>query len=301
MLEGVRVIDCSRLLPGGYCTQRLHDLGAQVLKIMPPDGDPLRDLPGAAAYFRALDEGKQIIELDLKSVAGRERLSAEIASSDVLVEGFRPGVMERMGFGFERVRAINSRMVYCAITGYGSSGPGARRAGHDLNYLARSGALSLMPRAQGIPTIPGIQVADHAGGLQAAFLIVAALVARVRTGEGCRLEVSMTELMRTWTVLPRAAMRAGSAGLRLTGEVPCYQVYAVADGFLSVAALEPRFWRNFCRSIDRDDLSARQFDPSATATVQQLLHGRTRAEWMEAFGDQDVCVEPLRELPEAED
>jgi alpha-methylacyl-CoA racemase len=298
VLTGIRVLDLSLLLPGGYCTQRLRSLGAEVLKIEPPDGDPLRRLKDGEVYFRALHEGKELIALDLKRAAGKERLTQLIAGADVLVEGFRPGVMERLGFGFARIRAINPRIVYCAITGYGSTGSRALRAGHDLNYLARSGALSLMPRAQGLPMIPGVQIADHAGGLDAAFLIMAALVARARTGEGSRVEVSMTALMRSWTALPEAAGRAGTSGLPLTGELPCYRVYAVADGFLSVAALEPRFWQNFCRSIDCEDLIARQFDPSAVRTVQQHLLGRTRAAWMTAFGDQDVCVEPCLALGE---
>src|SRR5205807_3050579 len=133
-------------------------------------------------------------------------------------------------------------LIYCAITGYGSSGPMARRAGHDLNYLARSGALSLMPTHDGAPAIPGLQVADLAGGLQAAFLIAAALAGRVRTGRGSRVEVSMMDLIRSWTSLPRAARRSGAPGLPLSGEAPCYHVYQVADGYLSVAALEPDFW-----------------------------------------------------------
>ena len=178
----------------------------------------------------------------------------------------------------------------------------AGRAGHDLNYLARSGALSLMPLREGVPTIPGLQVADMAGGLQAAFLITAALVARARTGRGARVEVSMTELMRTWTALPRAARRAGLPGLPLTGEVPCYHVYAVADGFLTVAALEPDFWAAFCHAIDREELKDRQFDPAAIEPVQATLRPATRAEWAARFGDQDVCAEPALplEAPEAD-
>src|SRR6266576_5668813 len=175
----------------------------------------------------------------------------------------------------------------------------ASRAGHDLNYLARSGALSLMPLHDGVPTIPGLQVADMAGGLHAAFLIAGALVARARSGRGARLEVSMTELMRTWTLLPRAARRAGLPGLPLTGELPCYHVYAVADGFLTVAALEHAFWGEFCQTIDREDLKGRQFDPSAIDAVQTTLRQATRAEWAARFGNADVCVEPVLDLAES--
>src|SRR5438045_8025606 len=300
LLDGVRVLDLSRLLPGGYCTQLLQAQGAQVTKGEPPAGDPIRALPGGNAYFEALHRGKQLLALDLRTDTGRDALRRRVVDTDVLVEGFRPGVMERMELGYAALAAINPALVYCAITGYGSGGPLARRAGHDLNYLARSGALLLMPLRDGVPTIPGLQVADMAGGLQAAFLIAGALAARARTGRGARLEVSMTELMRTWTLLPRAARRAGLPGLPLTGEVPCYHVYAVADGFLTVAALEPDFWAAFCQAIDREDLKDRQFDPAAIDAVQATLGPATRAEWTARFGGKDVCVEPALRLEESE-
>lgn len=300
LLDGVRVLDISRLLPGGYCTQLLQAQGAQVTKIEPPAGDPIRALPGGAAYFEALHRGKQLFTLDLRTDAGRETLRRRVVDADVLVEGFRPGVMERMEVGYAALAAINPALVYCAITGYGSGGPLAGRAGHDLNYLARSGALALMPPHDGVPTIPGLQVADMAGGLEAAFSIAAALVARARTGRGSRVEVSMTDLMRSWTVLPRAARQAGVRGLPLSGELPCYHVYAVADGFLTVAALEADFWAGFCEAIERGDLRDRQFDPAAIEAVQARLRTATRAEWAARFGDQDVCVEPVFTLEESE-
>jgi alpha-methylacyl-CoA racemase len=244
-LDGVRVLDLSRLLPGGYCTQLLQAQGATVTKVEPKAGDPIRALPGGSAYFDALHHGKQVVTLDLRSPSGRQDFLARVVDSDVLVEGFRPGRMERLELGYASLAAINPALVYCAITGYGSNGPLAQRAGHDLNYLARSGALSLMPRHDGIPTVPGLQVADLAGGLEAAFLIAAALTSREKTGRGQRLEVSMTDLIRSWTALPRAVRRADLAGLPLTGELPCYHVYAVVDGFLTVAALEYTFWAEF--------------------------------------------------------
>jgi crotonobetainyl-CoA:carnitine CoA-transferase CaiB-like acyl-CoA transferase len=300
LLDGVGVLDLSRLLPGAYCTQLLQAQGAQVTKIEPPAGDPIRALPGGEAYFDALHRGKGLLTLDLRTEDGRDALRRRVVDADVLVEGFRPGVMERMQLGYAALAAINPALVYCAITGYGSGGPLAGRAGHDLNYLARSGALSLMPLRDGIPTIPGLQVADLAGGLEAAFSIAAALVARTRSGKGSRVEVSMTDLMRGWTALPRAARRAGLPGLPLTGELPCYHVYAVADGFLTVAALESDFWAAFCQAIDREDLKDRQFDPAAIEAVQATLRPATRAEWMARLADQDVCVEPALRLEESE-
>jgi alpha-methylacyl-CoA racemase len=300
-LDGVRVLDLSRLLPGGYCTQLLQAQGATIVKVESPSGDPIRRLPGGEAYFEALHHGKQLLTLDLRSEAGREAFLGRVVDADVLVEGFRPGRMERMELGYPALAAINPALVYCAITGYGSESPLARRAGHDLNYLALSGALSLMPRRDGAPTIPGLQVADLAGGLEAAFLIAAALMDRAKTGRGRRVEVSMTGLMRSWTALPRAAQRVGLSGLGLTGELPCYHVYAVADGFLTVAALESAFWGEFCHVIDREELSGRQFDPAAIEAVQATLSGATRAEWAARFGDKDVCVEPVLDLGESEE
>lgn len=300
LLRGVRVLDVSRLLPGGYCTQLLQEQGAHVIKVESPSGDPIRGLPGGEAFFDALHRDKELLRLDLRTEDGRRMFGQRVAEADVLVEGFRPGVMERFQLGYELLAAINPGLVYCAITGYGSAGKRADRAGHDLNYLAVSGALSLMPGLNGVPAIPGLQVADLAGGLQAAFLIAAALRERERSGRGARVEVSMADLMRSWTALPRAARRVGLDGLPLTGEVPCYHVYAVADGFLTVAALEADFWAEFCRAIDRDDLVGRQFDPAAIADVQSVLASRSRAAWMETFGTRDVCVEPVYTLEESE-
>jgi len=300
LLVGVRVLDLSRLLPGAYCTQLLQGQGAQVTKIESPAGDPIRGLPGGEAYFNALHRGQQVVTIDLRTESGHQALRRRILDADVLVEGFRPGVLDRIELGYAALSAINPALVYCAITGYGSSGPMARRAGHDLNYLARSGALSLMPQRDGAPTIPGLQVADLAGGLQAAFLVAAALARRAQAGRGSHVEVSMTDLMHSWTALPRAAAQAGLPGLPLTGDLPCYHVYSVRDGHLTVAALEPAFWQAFCRAIDRDDLVSRQFESSAVDDVQSVLAPATRDEWMARFGDRDVCVEPCLRLDETE-
>jgi len=300
LLDGVRVLDLSRLLPGGYCTLLLQAQGALVTKIEPPGGDPLRHVAGGAAYFEALHRNKQLRTVDLKNDAGRASLKELVATADVLVEGFRPGVMERIQLGYAVLSAINPGLVYCAITGYGARGPMANRAGHDLNYRARSGALSLMPNANGVPVIPGLQVADLAGGQQAAFLIAAALAGRATTGKGTRLEVSMTGLMHSWTLLPRAARAAGLPGLSLTGELPCYRVYRVADGLLTVAALESDFWREFCHAIERDDLIDRQFDPSAIPDVEATLRSRSQQDWIARFADRDVCVEPVLALDAAD-
>ncbi len=272
-----------------------------MLKVEPPGGDPLRRMAGGEVMFERLHHGKECVTLDWASEDDRARLWREIEAADVLVEGFRPGVMERAGFGYAVLAERNPRLIYCAITGYGAGGPLAARAGHDLNYLARSGVLSLMPRAaDGTPVIPGIQVADQAGGERAAFLIAAALAARAQRGQGTRLEISLTDVIRGWTDLHRAVGRAGATGLPLTGSAPCYHVYRAADGWLSVAALEPAFWRTFCQALGREDLAGRQFDGSAVADVQTVLVSRTRAAWIAMFDGKDICVEPCLDLDELE-
>lgn len=300
MLEGVHVLDLTQFLPGGYCSRLLADLGAEVTKVeVSTRGDPIRSFPGGEAYFEALHHGKRVVQVGLKTEAGREQLLRLVQTADVLLEGFRPGVMDRRRVGWDQLSAVNPRLVYCSITGYGSNGPLHARAGHDLNYLARSGVLSVMPRADGAPVIPGVQVADLGGGMMAAVAVLGALIDRQRSGKGRRLTVSMTDVAKTWLVLHRAAADAGFSMLNLVGDLPCYHVYRVADGFLTVGALEPPFWRNFCQAIGREDLVPRQADPSAVAEVAGVLAGKTRAEWMAFFGDRDVCVETCLDLSEA--
>lgn len=297
LLQGIRVLDLSTLLPGAYCTRLLLESGASVLKVEPPGGDPIRRLPQGDLYFQTLHSGKRFLTLDWRREPDRARLREEIAGSDVLLEGFRPGVMERAGFGAAALSRLNPRLVACSITGFGSSGSRASSAGHDLNYLALSGALALMPRTpDGTPLLPGLQIADYAGGLYAAFLIAAGLAGRGKDGPGCSLEVSMTDVLRGWTELARRARASGVPGLPLDGSAPCYRVYRVGGGYLAVAALEEKFWKNFCSAIDRPDLVKRQFDSSAVPEVEAVLAGRDRAAWVEHFNGRDACVEACVEL-----
>jgi crotonobetainyl-CoA:carnitine CoA-transferase CaiB-like acyl-CoA transferase len=300
LLEGVRVLDVTQFLPGGYCTRLLADLGADVTKVeVSSHGDPIRSLPGGETFFEALHHGKQVVQLGLKTESGRAELLRLAEGADVLLEGFRPGVMERRQVGWPQLRVVNPRLIYCSISGYGSQGPLRDRAGHDLNYLARSGVLSIMPQASGLPVIPGVQVADLAGGLMAAMAVLSALVDRQRSGRGRRLEVSMTDVMKSWLVVQQAARSAGIPMLNLTGAMPCYAVYRAADGFLTVGAIEPAFWRTFCETIGRPDLVSRQADPTAVPEVAAILAQKTRAEWMATFSDRDVCVEPCLDLEES--
>lgn len=308
------MLDLTRLLPGAFCTLALADLGADVVKVeAPPGGDPLRSMPpgrrAPSPLFEALNRNKRSLLLDLKGRAGKDALLRLVAGADALVEGNRPGVMERLGVGWDRLREANPHLVMCSITGYGSGGPMAGRAGHDINYMALSGALSLTGPPGGAPLPLGLQAADlGAGGMAAACAILAAVLDVSRGGPGRHLEVSMTDGAAAWT-LPEAAMAAASGtrpqrsrGL-LTGLFPCYRVYACEDGFLSVGALEPGFWANLCQALGRPDLQPLQFAEGrdgdrAHADLEEIFAGRSRAAWESALAGLDVCVEPVLELDE---
>jgi crotonobetainyl-CoA:carnitine CoA-transferase CaiB-like acyl-CoA transferase len=300
-LAGLRVLDLTRLLPGGYCTLLLADHGADVVKVEDTGaGDYARADPPS---FASLNRGKRSIQLDLKSEGGRMAFLRLAASADVVVESFRPGVMDRLGVGWDVLREANPALVYCAITGYGQTGPLRSRAGHDLNYLARTGVLALSGDAGGPPVQAAAQIADIAGGaLMAAFGILAAL----RSGSGQFVDISMADGALSLLAMPAAGLLAGGEAPRrgelvLGGRLLCYRVYECADGYVSMGALEPKFWAAFCRGIGREDLIAHQFDApgsDAHGEVSAVLAGRTRADW-EAFNvEHDCCLEPVLELDE---
>ena len=319
-LEGVRVLDLSRLLPGGFCSLLLSDFGADVLKVEDTKmGDYVRWAPpfyegaersAASALFLSLNRGKRSIRIDLKSEEGREVLLRAARESDVLLESFRPGVLDRLGVGYEVLREANPGLVYCAITGYGQDGPFRDRAGHDLNYLARVGVLGLTGDADGPPVQAAGQIADLGGGaLMAAFGILAALRERDRTGEGQIVDVSMADGALSWLAMVAARFFAdGTAprrgGIELGGSLLCYRPYRCADGWVALGALEPKFWQAWCRGVGREDLIERQFDPPGSeshAAAEAEFARRTRAEW-EAFAEEhDCCLEPVLELEEALD
>jgi alpha-methylacyl-CoA racemase len=314
-LEGIRVLDLSRLLPGGFCSLLLADYGADVLKVEDTGaGDYIRWAPpaydgvepsAASALFLALNRGKRSIRLNLKVREGQEVLLRLVREHDVLLESFRPGVLDRLGVGYERLRAENPGLVYCAITGYGQDGPDRDRAGHDMNYLARGGLLGLGGERGGAPVPPAGQIADIGGGsLMAAFGILAALHERERSGEGQFVDVSMTRGAQSWLAMvaarffaDRAVPRRGE--LELAGGLPCYRPYACADGWVTLGALEPKFWHAFCAGVDRDDLRNRQLDPRIGPELEAIFAGRTRAEWAAFDDEHGCCLEPVLDLDEA--
>lgn len=318
-LAGIRVLDLSRLLPGPFCTQVLVDLGADVIRIEDHDGgDIVRHQPPLAAdsmslLFHALNRGKRAVALDLRNADDREAFFGLCADADVVVESFRPGVMARLGLAPAALLARFPRLVVCSISGYGQHGPLAQRAGHDVNYLARSGALSLMKT----PTVLPVQVADLAGGAwPAAAQICAALFARERTGNGAIIDVSMTDGLIALLSMTIARTLGDDDGddhndnavdggrELLVGRVPCYAVYPTRDGFLAVGALEPKFWSAVCAVIDRPDLVTRGWDHGDDgAEVAAILTGiftrEDTATWRARFADVDACVEPVLTSREA--
>ncbi|HEY4281310.1 MAG TPA: CaiB/BaiF CoA-transferase family protein [Conexibacter sp.] len=319
-LTGLRVLDLSRLLPGPFCSLLLADLGADVLKVEDTGaGDYVRWTPpyvegaeGSArsAIFLALNRNKRSLRLDLKAEQGREVLLRLVRGADVLLESFRPGVLDRLGVGYERLKRENPGLVYCAITGYGQDGPLRDRAGHDMNYLGLGGLLALTGDADGPPVQAAGQIADIGGGaLMAAVGILAALRERDRSGEGQLVDISMTDGALSWLAMIAAQQLNDPAGtslrrgmLPLSGSIVCYRPYACADGWVTLGALEPKFWQAWCRGVAREDLIERQFDqPGSDAhrEVQAIFATRTRAEWEAFAAEHDCCLEPVRELDEA--
>ena len=313
-LQGIRVLDLTRLLPGAFCTLLLADMGADVVKVEEPgSGDYMRWYPplheGQSVLFNALNRNKRSLSLNLKSEAGRRVFLDLSGRADVVVEGNRPGVMDRLGLGWPVLHECNPKLVMCSITGYGQDGPFSQRAGHDLNYMAIAGALSMNGRRGEAPHPLAVQVADIGGGGQAAAsAILGALLSVARGGEGRYLDVSMTDGAFSWLAVPLAQVRAHGSiprGMhRLTGRYACYGVYECADGrFVSVGALEPKFWRALCEALGRPDLVEAQYAEGEAqerlrSEVASVFASRSRDAWGEALGGLDVCCEPVLELEE---
>jgi crotonobetainyl-CoA:carnitine CoA-transferase CaiB-like acyl-CoA transferase len=319
-LGDIRVLDLSRLLPGGFCSLMLADFGAEVLKVedtgmgdyirwSPPYYEGAEDTSKSALYL-ALNRGKRSIRLNLKEERGREVLLKLAQEYDVLLESFRPGVLDRLGVGYERLREVNPRLVYCAITGYGQDGPYRDRSGHDMNYLGLIGLLGLTGEKDGPPIMSGGQIADLGGGaLMAAFGIMAALHERERSGEGQLVDVSMADGALSWLALVAGRYLADGVVPKrgepeLAGGLVCYRPYACKDGWVTLGALEPKFWQAWCRGVGREELIEKQFErpgSEAHAEVERIFLDRTRDEWHEFATHNDCCLEPVLDLDEALD
>lgn len=324
-LEGIKVLDLTRLLPGGFCTQLLADFGAEVIKVEDTGaGDYIRQAPPyyeteaesdeseaastRSALYQSLNRSKRSIRLDLKSQQGHAAFMRLVEGADVMVEGFRPGVTERLGVDYASVSKVNPGIVYCAITGYGQDGPNRDRAGHDLNYLASTGMLAMTGIAGGPPVQPAGQIGDLGGGaMTSAFGILTALFEKQRTGEGQMVDISMTDGALSWLAMPAAAWFADGQVPRrgasiLNGGVCCYLNYEAADGWVSCGALEPKFWRAFCEGTGNPELVAVQFEQpggQGWEKVAAVFRERTRAEWKTFNDEYDCGIEPVLELDEA--
>lgn len=324
-LAGLKVLDLTRLLPGPVATMHLADLGAEVIKIEDTGaGDYARSMgPGERAagasgdslFFRMVNRNKKSLRLDLKQAAGVEVFMRLAKDADVIFESFRPGVVDKLGIGYETIRTVNPRIVYCAITGYGQTGPWAQLAGHDINYLATAGLLDQIGshdgRASGPPSIPNLQIGDLLGGALTPLLgVLAAVIGAKSTGQGSHVDVAMTDAVLAHTIFPLVTTLVyGQPAPRgadlLTGGVPCYGVYRTADArYLAVGALEPKFWQALCAAIDRPDLA-----PFGLATgteggrvkseLASLIASRPLAHWQPLFEAADCCVTPVLRLDEA--
>jgi crotonobetainyl-CoA:carnitine CoA-transferase CaiB-like acyl-CoA transferase len=314
-LQGVRVLDLTRLLPGGYCTLLLADLSADVVKLEEPGrGDYMRWSPplvgDESAAHRALNRDKRSITLDLKSEEGAAALRRLVRSFDVLVESFRPGVLDRLGVGYEALSSADPSLVYCAITGYGQDGPYRDAVGHDINYMGYGGALAMTGPAGGDPVVPGVQVGDlGGGGLLGAVGILAALLERERTGRGRFVDTSMLDGVVSWLSIHAGTFLATGDRLRggegpLSGAYACYGVYRARNGrHLAVGALEPQFWRALCETLGCPELVDHQYGPSDKQAemrrrLQAAFAERDRDEWLEVFAGVEACVGPVNDLSE---
>ncbi len=314
-LEGLKVLDLTRLLPGGYCTLLLADMGADVLKVEDPfGGDYVRWFPPKvkeeSAYFLAVNRNKKSMKLNLKMERGKEILRELIKRYDVLVEGFRPGVMDKLELGYAQACDMNPRIVYCSISGYGQDGPYSQRAGHDINYIGIAGILGITGFKDRPPVVPGVPMADFGGGgMLAALGIMMAIYARDRTGRGQHVDISMMDGVFSWMAniaarhfVERDPMTKGDVDL--AGGFICYSTYETKDGrYLSVGALEPKFWATFCRLIGREDLIDAQVDRDRDGALKQeiikIFKSKTMDEWLSLLEGQDTCVEKINTVAEA--
>jgi crotonobetainyl-CoA:carnitine CoA-transferase CaiB-like acyl-CoA transferase len=309
-LDGIRILDLTRLLPGPFCTMLLADLGADVIKVEEPrGGDPARRPAGSkdemASLFLLVNRNKRSITLDLKTPEGRELLLKLAEHADVLVESFRPGVMERLQLGYPTLQHRNPRLIYATLSGWGQSGPYRDRAGHDLNYLAVAGISGYNVGNDGQPVPMAVQVADLGAGSLAAVAILAAIVSRQHTGHGQAVDTSLFASAITWLPTLIAPLFGGGQSVKpgepiLAGGLPQYDVYHTADGrWVTLGALEPKFLLNFFECIGRTDLAEVRDRDRLRAELQQVFASRTLREWTDTLSEVDTCFAPVNSLEEA--
>jgi alpha-methylacyl-CoA racemase len=320
-LSGIRVLDLTRLLPGPVATMHLADMGADIIKIEDPGvGDYARTMGHVrnevSQFFIAVNRGKQSVRMDLKDPGQREEFLGMVEHADVVVESFRPGVMDKMGIGWDVLKQRNPKLVMCAISGYGQEGPYAHLAGHDINYTGYAGMLEQNAGPDGVPALPNLQIGDLLGGAQSAVQGILAALLGVKTGGAGRfVDVSMTDAVFAHNIMPMVAVNnfgqpAAPGRDLLTGGVPCYNVYRTRDGrFMAVGALELKFWEACCAVLERPDLKARHWSmgqqvggtdaKAVKAELDAIFAQRTMEEWTGKFARADCCVTPILSADEA--
>ena len=314
-LDGITVLDLTRLLPGPMATMTLANFGAEVIKVEEPGrGDYAREgqprIHGVGASFALLNRGKKSVAINLKDRRGKEAFRRLATKADVLIEGFRPGVMDRLELGYEQLSGLNSHLIYAALTGYGLDGSYTQTVGHDANYLSMAGVLDLIGPADGPPNLPGIQIADIAAGTLPALIgILLALAAREKTGKGQIVDAAMLDgslnlmpiPLAQWTATGESPRRGET---RLSGRYACYNLYETSDGrWMSVGALEPKFWAELCSEVGREDLIADQYAGDSRQQeikneLKQIFRQEAAAEWERRFAKRDACVALVRDLEE---
>lgn len=306
-------MDLTRQLPGPFCTQILADFGAQVIKVEAPGGDPNRTqgpkLRRESAYFLGVNRNKRSVVLNLKADEGRKIFLRLAEKADIILEGFRPGVVERLGISYKEVAKINPRIIYCSLSGYGQDGPYRNRPGHDINYIALGGILGVTGKRGSPPVIPGGQIADLTGGFLAALSLMLGLWAREKTRKGQYIDVAMLDGVLSWLPLYLGQYMADGkiprrGEMLLNGGYACYNVYETKDGaYMTLGALEPHFWEAFCKEVGRDDLIADHFTPGERQEemirqVQGIFLQKTQEEWIKRWETKDVPCEPVLSLEE---
>lgn len=298
-LTDIRVLDLSQYLPGPFATRMLADLGADVVKVEPPAGDPMRFLnpeghPGKAPFYDQVNAGKAVITIDLKAEDGRAVFEALVAAADVLLESYRPGVLDRLGVGWQRLHAINPRLVHCALSGFGQTGPLRDAPGHDIGYVAMTGTVPSCGTTEA-PAIPFPPIADHAGSMQAVVSILGALMARNKTGKGAFLDVSLMESLLLWQA-PGLTIPADRGQGVINGGAAFYQIYRTADdAYVTLSPIEPKFWNNFCHAVARPDWIPRRFDPlpqtDLIVELAALFVSRPLSHWEQTLGTVECCYQ----------
>ncbi|HUY26850.1 MAG TPA: CaiB/BaiF CoA-transferase family protein [Candidatus Binataceae bacterium] len=324
-LSGIKVLDLTKLAPGPFCTMILGDLGADIIKIEEPGAPTGRRAQQAgkagtqaaasafgASPFNALNRNKKSIALNLKSGPGKEVFLRLAQRTDIVVEEYRPGVARRLGIDYEKLSVRNPRLIYCAITGYGQDGPYRDLVGHDLNYIATAGVLSILGRPGQLPTIPHNLIADYAGGgMHGAIGILAALVARTQTGRGQYVDISMMDgalalMAQSFSTFFATGAVPKPGETMLDGAIPNYNVYETKDGkIITIGAIEPWFFANLCRALGREDLIEHEFNSAKRAEIHKFFtdsfKSKTRDQWFELLSKTDICVGKMNTLGEVGD